>query len=83
MLSRSSRVYDREFKRDAYFALGVHEVWLVDLLDRCVAVSDRPGKSVVVRDTLRWTVPGANRIVPIDLAPIFQLIEQGGATQVS
>ena len=30
VLSRSSRIYDREFKRDAYFALGVDQVWLVD-----------------------------------------------------
>ena len=30
VLSRSSRVYDREFKRDAYFALGLQQVWLVD-----------------------------------------------------
>src|SRR5690349_8530990 len=30
VLSRSSRIYDREIKRDAYFALGVQQVWLVD-----------------------------------------------------
>ena len=47
VLSRSSRVYDREFKRDAYFALGVQEVWLVDIGNRCVEVSRERGKSVV------------------------------------
>src|SRR3982751_4284685 len=30
VLSRSSRVYDCEIKRDAYISLGVQEVWLVD-----------------------------------------------------
>ena len=43
VLSRSSRVYDREFKRDAYIALGVREVWLVDIRNRyfklCVTLS--------------------------------------------
>ncbi|MEX2152611.1 MAG: hypothetical protein WD825_04680 [Gemmatimonadaceae bacterium] len=29
-LSRSSRAYNCEFKRDAYFVLGVEQVWLVD-----------------------------------------------------
>src|SRR5258708_26219728 len=38
VISRSSRVYDREFKRDAYLALGVREVWLVDRDDRSVEV---------------------------------------------
>src|SRR6476646_8043073 len=28
VLSRSSRIYDREIKRDAYIALGVEGVWL-------------------------------------------------------
>jgi Uma2 family endonuclease len=34
-----SRMYDREYKRDAYLQLGVKEVWLVDLDERCVFVS--------------------------------------------
>jgi Uma2 family endonuclease len=34
VLSRSSRVYDREYKRDAYFKLGVRHVWLVSTLVR-------------------------------------------------
>jgi len=30
---RDSRVYDRDFKREAYLRLGVQEVWRVDLQD--------------------------------------------------
>ena len=44
VFSRSSQVYDREFKRDAYFALGVENVWLVDWRNRCIEVSGTPGK---------------------------------------
>jgi Uma2 family endonuclease len=52
---RGSRVYDREFKRDAYLALGVREVWLVDLYDRRVLVSSQAGpKDVPQRDRLLW-----------------------------
>lgn len=39
VLSRSSRVYDREIKRDAYIALGVQEVWLVDRWSKVVEVT--------------------------------------------
>ena len=36
VLSRGSRIYDREFKRDAYFVLGVSQVWLVDIEKKVV-----------------------------------------------
>lgn len=70
VLSRSSRVYDREFKRDAYFALGVQEVWLVDIGNRCVEVSRERGKSVVVRDKLVWQTPVGVPVV-VKLADLF------------
>ena len=34
-----SSLYDRDYKAPAYLALGVREVWRVDLKDRCVFVS--------------------------------------------
>ncbi|HEV8599398.1 MAG TPA: Uma2 family endonuclease [Gemmatimonadales bacterium] len=34
-----SRLYDRDHKTPAYLALGVRDVWRVDLRDRCVFVS--------------------------------------------
>ena len=69
VLSRSSRVYDREFKRDAYFALGLERVWLVDWRDRSVEVCTGRGRSRVVRDRIRWRV--AQTEVVIDLHEVF------------
>ena len=69
VLSRSSRVYDREFKRDAYFALGLQQVWLVDWRDESVEVCTAKGKSRVVRDTIRWRIAGVE--VVIDLHEVF------------
>lgn len=75
VLSRSSRVYDREFKRDAYFALGVPQVWLVDLADRSVEVWRARDMPEVVRDVIRWRVPGLEVVVPIHLAEVFAGVE--------
>jgi len=69
ILSRSSRIYDREFKRDAYFALGLQQVWLVDWRDRSVEVCTGKGKSCVVRDKIRWRI--ARTEVVIDLNEVF------------
>ena len=75
VLSRSSRMYDREFKRDAYLKLGVHEVWLVDLAERSVEVSRRPGETQTVRDALIWRVPTLDLDVRIDLTEVFAGLE--------
>ena len=71
VLSRSSRVYDREFKRDAYIALGVHEVWLVDRWTKQVEVSRARGSGVIVRHVLRWRVPQLAFDVEILLRDVF------------
>jgi Uma2 family endonuclease len=71
VLSRSSRVYDREFKRDAYFALGVEQVWLVDWREQLVEVCKGIGKSRRVRDVIRWRVRQVDVTIAIDLAEIF------------
>ena len=39
---RDSRVYDRDYKANAYLDIGVREVWRLDLRDRSIYVS-RPG----------------------------------------
>jgi len=71
ILSRSSRVYDREFKRDAYFALGVREVWLVDLRDRSIEVCTQPGAGRLVRDAVTWSMPDGDVSVHVELAELF------------
>lgn len=75
VLSCSSRMYDREFKRDAYFALGVPQVWLVDFRDRSVEVCRPRQSSDVVRDVIRWRVPTLDVVVLIDLAEVFSGVE--------
>ena len=65
---RASKVYDRDFKRDAYLRLGVREVWRVDLIDRRVYRS-RPGEvnEVPWSDHLRWHPPemAAALVLPV------------------
>jgi len=72
ILSRSSRVYDREFKRDAYFALGVREVWLVDLRDRSIEVCTQPGAGRLVRDAVTWSMPDGDASVHVELTELFE-----------
>ena len=71
VLSRSSRVYDREYKRDAYFKLGVRQVWLVDWRERVVEVCRGIGKARRMRDVIRWRVGEIGATVVIDLSEIF------------
>lgn len=71
VLSRSSRMYDREFKRDAYLALGVRQAWLVDWRERLVEVCGQPGETQVVRDAIHWRVEPVEVSVTIDLAEVF------------
>ena len=75
VFSRSSRVYDREFKRDAYLDLGVREVWLVDRRDWSVEVSRTRGTTDIVRDAIIWRVPTLEREVRVDLCDVFAGIE--------
>lgn len=71
VVSRSSPVYDREFKRGAYFALGVQQVWLVDWREGFVEVCRGPGRSRRVRDVIKWQVPAVKVTVTLDLVEVF------------
>lgn len=71
VISRSSRMYDREFKRDAYLALGVKEVWLVDSRKETGEVTRKKGAFETFTDVLRWRVPTLDMIVNIDLKLLF------------
>ena len=71
VLSRSSRMYDRLYKRDAYFQLGVQQVWLVNIENRSIEVSRSRTEHDVVLDVIRWRVPTLDRVVAVDLAEVF------------
>jgi Uma2 family endonuclease len=75
VFSRSSRIYDRELKRDAYFALGVQSVWLVDPQDFSVEIWSERDKAEIVRDRIEWDVAATTVRVSIDLAEVFAGIE--------
>ncbi|MBC7671776.1 MAG: Uma2 family endonuclease [Polaromonas sp.] len=69
--SPSSRVYDHAFKRDNYLRMGVHEVWLVDGVERRVEITREIGRSEMVSDTIIWNPPTLDIQVRIELAEIF------------
>jgi Uma2 family endonuclease len=71
VLSRSSRVYDREIKRHAYTALGVQEVWLVDRWKKVVEVSRASAPAKIERDVLHWHLPTLELDVEILLIETF------------
>lgn len=71
ILSRSSRTYDREFKRQAYLDLGVTEVWLVDRHAGVVETSRTPRDVNVVRDVITWRIPTGAVDVTVDLDTVF------------
>ena len=71
IMSRSSRRYDRDFKRNAYLALGVREVWIVDTRDKSVEVCRERGDGELVHDAIAWRVPGRDVTIPVELARVF------------
>ena len=75
VFSRSSRIYDRDFKRDNYHRLGVPEVWLVDRGSRSVEISRAPSVSEHVSDVIVWRPPTLDVDIRIDLAAIFAGLE--------
>ena len=71
VLSRSSRKYDRDYKRDAYLAMGVAEVWLVDRWERAIFVC-RPGAGERrVTGTLRWQPAGVAEPMAFEVEQLF------------
>lgn len=72
VLSPSTERYDRGYKVNAYLALGVREVWLVDPRARAIEVHRAVGaEPEVVRDVLRWHAPGADAPLAIDVRAVF------------
>lgn len=74
--SRSTEVYDRDFKRPAYLELGVPEVWRVDVAGRVVLVTRRgEAEEVPVGDRLVWRPRGLVEAVTLEVPPLFQGLE--------
>jgi len=73
VFSESSVLYDRDHKRDAYLAIGVREVWLVNRWDRVIEVS-RPGAGVATLhyESLPWQPPEMQEPLRLDLEPVFR-----------
>jgi Uma2 family endonuclease len=73
VFSRSSKRYDRDFKRDAYLALGVREVWLVDRIEKAILMT-RSGAHQDVRctGTFSWHPPEMAQPLVIDCARLFR-----------
>ena len=73
VFSPSSRVYDRDYKRDAYLSLGVDEVWLVDMDERVVFASRRGAERDVRHvERLVWRPAAMREPLEIDLASLFR-----------
>ena len=69
---RASRIYDRDFKRDAYLGLGVREVWRLDLQERRL-YRTRPGAAgeAPFLDRLTWHPPEMLEPLALDLPALF------------
>lgn len=73
VFSESPVIYDRDFKRNAYLAMGVAEVWLVDWVAEVVYVSRR-GEPIDVphTETLIWHPTAMEHAHQLQLAGVFQ-----------
>ena len=74
--SPSSRIYDHDFKRPAYLALGVREVWMVDPRDESVSVSRPGGAERIVHDRLTWQPPAATELLELDVTGLFAGVDR-------
>ena len=71
IFSPSSKIYDREFKRDAYLRLGVREVWLVDIDSEQIEVCTLFG-SRVEKERVEWTAPHGTHRVVVELRDLLR-----------
>jgi Uma2 family endonuclease len=73
VISRSSRIYDREVKRAAYLALGVEEYWLVDPRAKSIEIW-KPGEPTpaTVADDVEWKPRSLRRKIVLDLKKVFR-----------
>ncbi|HKT08541.1 MAG TPA: Uma2 family endonuclease [Gemmatimonadaceae bacterium] len=75
IVSPSSAVYDRDYKRRAYLSLGVQEYWVVDPMQRTIEVSRNLDESPrIERRVFRYDVPGTTHWLPIDVPRVFRAV---------
>ena len=72
---RGSRVYDRDFKFAAHSALGVRDVWRVDLQDRSVTVKAGGVNEESHQQRFDWHAAEIERPLTIDLQSLFDGIQ--------
>lgn len=75
VVSPSSAVYDRDYKRRAYLTLGVREYWVADPMQRTIEVM-RTGTEAprIERRPFRYDLPSSTVGVPIDVPRIFRSV---------
>ena len=66
-----STPYDRDYKAPAYLALGVREVWRVDLRDLCVFVSSQQGSVRRHAGRVVWQPPELREPLTIQVPDLF------------
>ena len=78
VISPGSRVYDTEFKSDAYLRVGVESVWLVDPDTHEIRVRDKGTPEPLVLgdgDVLRWRPTALAKVLPtpveIEVSALF------------
>lgn len=69
---RDSRRYDRDYKRDAFLAVGVREVWQVDLEEKCILVSHAGTRDTRHAERVRWHPPEMAAPLVVDIPALFK-----------
>ena len=65
----------REFKKNAYFALGVQQVWLVDRWTKSIEAWRSRASKNVARTTVAWRAPGGDASMALELEEVFAGID--------
>lgn len=78
-----SRIYDRDYKRDAYLAVGVEEVWRVELEARKVFCRRAGEAEVEAGDRVRWRLPASGRVLEVEVAALFAGVPSGSSDRLA